>query len=570
MKRIRYGWTLVVLMTLLTLACGLGQTETPTTETPATETQVAQVTPLGTTAPPTAETTTPPPVTTEAPPVEGPGGCQLRAAYVADVTIPDNTVLAPGAEFVKTWRIRNSGTCAWETGTAFLYTSGDPLGGPTSVAVPATAPGTQIDVSVTLHAPAAPGTYRSNWQLRAADGTQFGGIFYVQIVVQAPGGATETPTTESPAAPTNFTGAVAADCSKVTLTWTDGAGEGSYRIEAPGLNQTLGANVTSYEWTSPPAGSSMATLIALAADSSEIGRVSVTVNVACGSGQPDLIVEAITFAPTTPAAYLNTHVSMRVRNQGAAASSGFVARWWGSKTASAAACEWNVSGGLAAGATTTLECDYIYPSPYSSITAKGQVDVNDAVTESAEGNNILEQATAVNSPVTVYDFVERAPYATWQAGTPSIDLSWNGASNDTNGFARWATGNLETGGTIQGHCLNTHPRWVDNGWINGTYIDLYNTGYTVQSGDRFRATVGLLQGAGAGNVTFKVMLRTQSSGNIWIGQVADGYDNTLRYIDVDLSPYAGQRADAILKVEAGSSSQQDWACWLTAAIYRYP
>ncbi|MDX1438190.1 MAG: NBR1-Ig-like domain-containing protein, partial [Anaerolineales bacterium] len=42
--------------------------------------------------------------------------CMPRAAYYGDVTIPDNTVMEPGEQFVKTWRIRNEGTCSWGPG----------------------------------------------------------------------------------------------------------------------------------------------------------------------------------------------------------------------------------------------------------------------------------------------------------------------------------------------------------------------------------------------------------------------------------------------------------------------
>ncbi len=127
-------------------------------------------------------------VTTEA-------GCTLNGAYVADVTVPDNTPFPPGEAFVKTWRLRNTGTCAWEAGTALVFISGSSMGGPTAVPVAAAAPGTTTDVSVNLVAPPAPGTYRGNWQLQAPDGTRFGSVVYVQIVVVEP--VTETPTSTS-------------------------------------------------------------------------------------------------------------------------------------------------------------------------------------------------------------------------------------------------------------------------------------------------------------------------------------------------------------------------------------
>ena len=41
-------------------------------------------------------------------------------AFVTDVTIPDGTVLQPNETFVKTWRIKNIGTCAWNTNDVSL------------------------------------------------------------------------------------------------------------------------------------------------------------------------------------------------------------------------------------------------------------------------------------------------------------------------------------------------------------------------------------------------------------------------------------------------------------------
>ena len=578
-KRRRNLLTIVLILLFVALACNLpGKATTPS------GTEVAQ---SSATLPPTATTASdapaPTPTTqvvlptpTEAPAVEGEGGCTLRAAYVADVTVPDDTVMEKGEDFIKTWRIRNSGTCTWEEGTLFAYVSKEPMGAPVSVKVPVTAPGAQVDISVNMKAPTVPGTYRSNWQLEDSKGTRFGGVFYVQIVVEGDATATPTvtvtPTPGGPTPPTNFIGAVAADCSSVAFTWTGATGEAGYRIEGPGLTESIPADTEAYTWNSPPAGNATVTLIALAPGNTEIGRVSTTVNVACGVNKPDLVVESMTFDPSTPVAYLPLKVTVRVKNQGTADSGAFVLRWWGGKNFSSVSCEWNVGGGLTAGSASNLVCDnFIYNSPYGSLTTKAQVDVANGVDESDENNNILEAGISVVNPQTFYDFVEKAPVASWQAGDPTVNLSWNGDSGDNTDFALWATGQLETGAAIQGHCLETHPRWVANGWITGAYTDLYNNaGYVVERGDTFRATVGFLQGAAAGNVTYKVVLRTTSSGNVTIAQINDGYGDGLKTISVDLSQYDGQGADVILSVSAGSDAAQDWACWIRAVIYRYP
>jgi hypothetical protein len=567
---------LVAVLLLLTLACNF-PTRTPTPEatqvaeqpTPTSPADAPTATLAATSTPGTSEQPAPTATPTEAPAVEGEGGCTLRAAYVADVTVPDDTEMEKNEDFTKTWRIRNSGTCDWEEGTRLVHVSGERLDAPDAVDVLTTAPDAEVDISVDMTAPDAPGTYRSNWQLEAPDGTRFGGIFYVQIVI--PEDITPTPTEEGANAPSEFQGTVAADCARVDFTWVGASGEGSYRIEGPGLNETLPADTEAYTWETPPEGNSVVTLIAIDPNGAEMGRVNTTVNVVCGETQADLAIASVSFDPGTPVAYLPLKVTIRVQNIGDGDSGAFALRWWGGKDFASVSCQWNAGNGVAAGEHKDFVCeDYTYSSPYNNLTARAVVDPDDAVDEKNENNNVLEHTVDVVNPETVYDFVEKAPQAVWKAGDPTVNLTWNGGTGDTEGFARWATGKLETGANAPGKCLETHPRWVDDGWIAGTYTDLYNTGYTIEEGDHFRATVAFRQGAGAGKVTYRVMLRAESSGNTWIAQHTHTYGDGLATINADLSDYAGQRADVILRVDAGDSSEQDWACWVRAVIYRYP
>jgi len=138
------------------------------------------------------------PESTHAPEITTEAGCILGAVYLSDVTIPDNTELAPGSAFVKTWRVRNSGTCDWEAGFELVFSEGAQLGGPASVALPALAAGARGDVSVDLVAPEDPGSYKGRWRFRATDGTIFGQSVTVVIVV--PGA--EEPTATPSATPT--------------------------------------------------------------------------------------------------------------------------------------------------------------------------------------------------------------------------------------------------------------------------------------------------------------------------------------------------------------------------------
>jgi hypothetical protein len=158
-----------------------------TSPTPTATTSVTPTQPVATPEP-TAQ-----PSPTSVPAV----GCVDRASFVGDVTVPDNTYLSPGQSFVKTWRLRNAGTCTWTTDYALVFVGGHSMGGASSVPLrEPVGPGRTVDLSVTLTAPAGKGTYEGRWQLRNADGRLFGtgsnggGAFWVRIVV----GPTPTPT----------------------------------------------------------------------------------------------------------------------------------------------------------------------------------------------------------------------------------------------------------------------------------------------------------------------------------------------------------------------------------------
>ncbi|HKY79177.1 MAG TPA: NBR1-Ig-like domain-containing protein [Anaerolineales bacterium] len=123
------------------------------------------------------------------------GGCDVMQ-FVADVSVPDGEEHAPDTEFVKTWRLRNAGTCSWSPSYAVVFVSGNAMGGPASQNLTETiVPGSTIDISITLTAPHELGDYTGYWALRNAASQSFGS-FYVQIEVTedgaggGPGGTT--------------------------------------------------------------------------------------------------------------------------------------------------------------------------------------------------------------------------------------------------------------------------------------------------------------------------------------------------------------------------------------------
>ena len=110
--------------------------------------------------------------------------CTNAAQFVADVTIPDNTILRPGQAFTKTWQLRNTGSCVWNTSYKLMRDSGEALGSLASVTLPrSVARNNTVDISVQLVAPPAQGVYGGFWQLTDSSGWSFGPKLRVVVVV---------------------------------------------------------------------------------------------------------------------------------------------------------------------------------------------------------------------------------------------------------------------------------------------------------------------------------------------------------------------------------------------------
>lgn len=128
-----------------------------------------------------------------------------QAAFVADVTIPDDSQIVVNSNFTKTWRLQNTGSCTWTSGYKVIFDSGDQMGAPaeTQLTAGSVAPGGTVDVSVNMKAPASAGTYQGNYRIKSGDNVVFGVgagnvAFYVRIKAIS---GSPTPTATNPALP---------------------------------------------------------------------------------------------------------------------------------------------------------------------------------------------------------------------------------------------------------------------------------------------------------------------------------------------------------------------------------
>ena len=246
------------------------------------------------------------PEDTEAvPPTNTPKPC--NAAYFESETIADGTEFEVGENFTKTWRLRNIGTCTWNTNYKLVFGSGDQMGGPNSKKLTQeVAPNELVDISVDLQAPGSAGTYKGHWKVADDEGNMFVNNIWVEIKAVAP--------------------AVAA--------------------------------------------------------------------------KPDLKITEFSLNPAIPTQFENVHVRARAHNAGTVDSGGFKMEWYGLTTSANPGCEWNIVGGLVAGGSVLMECDYSFASWYPhNKTTIVFIDVDDQVDESNEGNNSASiENFGVNAP----------------------------------------------------------------------------------------------------------------------------------------------------------------------------
>lgn len=197
---------ILVILTIFLNACGPSAPVVPTIDTnaihtAAAETVIAEFTQTARAVPPTSEATTTelaaspspeattPPTQTSIPtndpfqstPTETP--CD-NAIWVADVTVPDGTEMTPGQDFVKTWKVRNTGSCTWGTGYTPIFAYGEKMNGVAEPLNGAVAPGEETEISVRLQAPTNTGEYSSVWRMANASAIPFGQEIYLLIVVR--------------------------------------------------------------------------------------------------------------------------------------------------------------------------------------------------------------------------------------------------------------------------------------------------------------------------------------------------------------------------------------------------
>jgi beta-lactam-binding protein with PASTA domain len=156
--------------------------------------------------------------------------------------------------------------------------------------------------------------------------------------------------------------------------------------------------------------------------------------------------------------------------------------------------------------------------------------------------------TLVVAKPTRVDLVDTAGNATWRSAAGT--LPFPGSENDNGGFVLVQhDATLSDGSTAT--VLETHPQWVGNGFIIGTY----KLPQPIIAGDHLRVSVGLLEPATVGDVRFRAYV-----GGTEVLDESVTYGDGVIPVDMDLSARQGATMVEI-RVDAGPDPTYDWAFW---------
>jgi len=104
--------------------------------------------------------------------------------FVSHVTIDDGSKIRANENFVKTWRLRNTGMLKWPIGTRLLRVSfRDDFKCASEVNVVECESEGEVEVSVPMVAPGELGLYESFWKVALPSGKKFGQRLRCQVLV---------------------------------------------------------------------------------------------------------------------------------------------------------------------------------------------------------------------------------------------------------------------------------------------------------------------------------------------------------------------------------------------------
>jgi hypothetical protein len=117
-------------------------------------------------------------------PTISPEECTNNLTFLADVTVPDNSIFRQGETIDKQWLVENSGTCNWNASYRLKRINGASLGAPDEIALYPARAGTQATLHILFTAPFTMNFYESEWQAFDGNGVAFGDPIFIKVNIQ--------------------------------------------------------------------------------------------------------------------------------------------------------------------------------------------------------------------------------------------------------------------------------------------------------------------------------------------------------------------------------------------------
>jgi next-to-BRCA1 protein 1 len=216
----------------------------------------------------------------------------LGAHFVAHITLGDSHTVMPGTRVTKVWRVRNAGSLAWPAGTRLVNVGGELMSGPPmGVEVPSIPCGHEVEISISLVAPAICARHVGYWRLVTPNGTRFGHRLWVDLWVENSNAQAVMATLAAQSAPAEE--AVAAP--EAARSDSDAGLEEWEHVAAPGAEETTSASAA------PEAAESAAAASTPAAPEAEESTSAASVAPAPAAGEDVSYPAIMPPMPETPA-----------------------------------------------------------------------------------------------------------------------------------------------------------------------------------------------------------------------------------------------------------------------------
>jgi uncharacterized membrane protein len=170
--------------------------------------------------------------------------------------------------------------------------------------------------------------------------------------------------------------------------------------------------------------------------------------------------------------------------------------------------------------------------------------------------------------VVIYNLISGAndPQTEWATGTLPTRADHAiipfGQGPNINGMVRYHVNAKLNDGRQYPLLLETHPKWVDNGYIQGHY---HAPVYVPVSGAKLRVKVGFLEGGFKGRATVQINLIVPGSTPRRLIPLLNqeiAYADGVKEFTVDFpSETYGNYYEIVLFVSAGETSEYDWVAW---------